>query len=101
MHEEKIVGVVEKIVYKNEDNSYHVLIVLLKDVGKECTVTGNHLKIVEGLSYEFYGEWASNSKYGRQFKSEKIFEIAPSSKEAMVKYLSSSFFKGIGLCLAS
>jgi len=98
--DEKIVGVVEKIIYKNEDTGYHVLSVLIKDKGKEYTVTTNQLKIHEGLTMEFYGQWTTNPKYGNQFKADKAIEIAPETKEAMVKYLSSSFFKGIGPVIA-
>ena len=99
--DEIIVGSVERIIYKNNDNSYHVLSVLLKDKGKQCTITTNHLKLCENLSYEFSGKWIANSKFGNQFQASKVVEIPPSTEDAMVKYLSSSFFKGVGPVLAS
>jgi len=99
--EEKITGTVERIIYSNSDSAYYVLSVLRKDNEKICTITANHLKIVEGISYEFVGKWISNSKFGTQFKAENIIEIPPSNNEAMIKYLSSSFFKGVGPVLAS
>jgi len=49
---------------------------------------------------EFEGQWVLNPRYGNQFKADKSLEIAPETKEAMVKYLSSSFFKGIGPVIA-
>lgn len=101
MQDEKISGVVDKIIFKNEDNAYYVLSVLRNDCVNGCIVTTNHLKISEGVSYEFWGKWISTTKFGNQFKSDKIIEIPPSNKEAMVKYLSSSFFKGVGPVLAS
>ena len=100
MQENSVLGTVERIIYSNKDNGYYVLSVLEKTKGKECTVTVNHLKIVEGLSYEFLGEWTSNSKYGTQLKANKVTEIPPSNKDAMVKYLSSSFFNGVGPVMA-
>lgn len=99
--EDKIGGVVERIIFKNEETSYYVLSVLRNDTKKECTVTTNYLKICEGLTYEFFGKWISNTKFGNQFKADKVSEIAPSSEDAMVKYLSSSFFKGVGPVMAS
>lgn len=96
--EERVIGVVEKIIYKNNDNKYYILNVLQKD--KQCIVTINHLKIVEGCSYDFYGKWV-NSKYGNQFQASKVIEIPPSTEDAMIKYLSSSFFKGVGPVLSS
>lgn len=102
MFDEKITGTVERIIFQNNENSYYVLRVLRSDKNndKECIVTANHLKICEELSYDFSGQWISNSKYGTQFKASKVVEVPPSNKEAMVKYLSSSFFKGIGPVIA-
>ena len=100
MSEDKIIGTVEKIIFKAEDSGFHVLSVLRHSTQKECVVTTNHLKIVEGISYEFLGEWISNSKYGTQLKASSVVEIPPSNNEAMVKYLSSSFFKGVGPVMA-
>jgi exodeoxyribonuclease V alpha subunit len=100
MQEDKVTAIVEKIVFKSEDTGFHVLNVTRKDTQKNCIVTVNHLKVIEGCSYEFTGKWVSNPRYGNQFQSDKITEIAPETREAMVKYLSSSFFKGIGPVIA-
>ena len=98
---DKVSGVVERIIFKAEDTGYHVLAVLRNDTHKECTVTANHLKVTEGISYEFFGKWNSNSKYGTQFKAERTVEMPPSNNDAMIKYLSSNFFKGVGPVMAS
>jgi len=98
---DKITGTVERVIFKNEDNGYYVLSVLRNDIKKECTVTANHLKVAEGVSYEFEGQWISNAKYGNQFKADKVVEISPSNKNAMLKYLGSKFFKGVGPVLSA
>jgi exodeoxyribonuclease V alpha subunit len=100
MFDERIVGSVERIVYRNQENGYHVLSVLSRETGKECTVTANLLKIHEGVTMEFQGQWVSNPRFGTQFKAEKAIEVAPETKEALIRYLSSSFFKGIGPVIA-
>ena len=97
---EKISGVVEKIIFKNEENGFHVLNVWIKGKNKDCIVTVNQLKIHEGITMEFEGQWISNQKYGKQFKAEKSKEVEPETKEAIVRYLSSTFFKGIGPVIA-
>lgn len=97
---EKIVGSVERIVYCNKENGYHVLNVLLNGKNEYSTVTTNQLKIHEGSTMEFEGQWVLNKKFGNQFKADKATEVSPETKEAMVKYLSSNFFKGIGPVIA-
>lgn len=100
MQDETIRGVVERIVYKNADNGYHVLTVKLSGKTESYTVTGNHVRIHEGTTMEFNGQWTTNPRYGKQFQASSIVEVAPETKEALVKYLSSSFFKGIGPVIA-
>ena len=101
MRDEVIKGVIERIVYKNRENGYYVLSVKISDKSKEYTVTGNHVQLTEGVSYEFTGQWKMNPKFGNQFAATKINEVVPSTGEAMIKYLSSNFFKGIGIAFAT
>ena len=98
--EDKICGSVERIVFKNSETGYHVLRVLDSNTDSEHTITVNHLNIGEGVSYEFEGSWVVNTKFGTQFKAVKVVEMEPTNSYAMVKYLSSRFFKGIGPVMA-
>ena len=99
MIDESVVGIIERIIYKNQENGYHVLDVKLNN-GKNYTIVGNHVKLHEGITMEFVGQWITNPKFGKQFKAKQITEKAPETKEAIIKYLSSSFFKGIGPVIA-
>ena len=93
--EERIVGEICRIRYSNEDNGYHVLDVAVDPV-TEFVVTVNHIKIYEGLTMEFRGQWVDHPTYGKQFKSSEAWEIPPSTTEGLVSFLCSSFFEGIG-----
>lgn len=97
---EKLVATVDRILFKNDTNGYHVLNVEVSNL-KDTTVTINHPNIFEGFTYEFNGEWSTHPKFGNQFKAINAFEVLPSSKEGLRSYLSSSFFPGIGPVIAS
>lgn len=97
---EKIVGLVERILFKNEDNGYHVL-ALEVDGMKDTTAVLNHPNIFEGFTYEFTGEWTLHQKFGHQFKATSALEVLPSTRDGLRSYLASSFFPGIGPVIAN
>lgn len=95
----KIVGILNRIIFKNEDNGYQVLSVDIPNhEGVNVTITQPN--IFEGVTYEFQGEWSVHSKFGHQFKADIAFEVQPSTKEGLKAYLQSSFFPGIGPVIA-
>ena len=87
-------GVVENIVFTNEDNGYTVC---------ECACDGELITLVgimpflnEGESIRAQGTWQVHSTFGRQFKVEYFEKKLPTDTEAIYKYLSSGAVKGIG-----
>jgi exodeoxyribonuclease V alpha subunit len=97
---EKITGIVERIIYHNRENGYHVLSVEVPNSRENMSVVAFHPTIHEGLTYEFEGAWITDARYGRQMKAKSVFEVAPNTKEGLKAYLSSSFFPGIGPVIA-
>ena len=97
---DKLVGVVDRILFKNQENGYHVLSVGMEPL-KETTVTINHPNIFEGFTYEFTGEWSTHAKFGNQFKALTAQEVLPSTVDGLKAYLASSFFPGIGPVIAN
>lgn len=93
---EKITGIVERIIFQNKGNGFHILSVELPNKRDNIVVSGSHPGIHEGLTYEFVGQWSTHPQFGKQMKAEKIFEVPPNTKEGLRAYLSSSFFPGIG-----
>ncbi len=91
-------GIVERIIYCNEDNGYTVM-----DVGLEddiVTVCGILPYIGEGDAVILWGNWTHNPKYGRQFKVEQYERDLPAGSAAILRYLSSRTIKGVGPTLA-
>ena len=52
--------------------------------------------MIEGEDYTFWGQIVQHSKYGEQLQISRYERAKPTSK-GLVKYFSSSHFKGIGL----
>lgn len=95
MEDEKIIGLVDRVIYHNRDNGYHIILVEIPN-NEEITVVAHHPGLHEGLTYEFQGSWTNHPTYGKQLKAKTVYETAPNTKEGLKAYLSSSFFPGIG-----
>ena len=89
-----IEGVVDSIVFRNEENSYTIC--RIKKEKEIVTVVGAIPYINEGQEYRIDGEWTIHPKFGRQFKLESICEIIPTTTSGIEKYLSSGLIEGIG-----
>jgi exodeoxyribonuclease V alpha subunit len=92
----KITGIVERIIFNNRENGYHILSVELPNSSDNIVVNVYHPTIHEGLTYEFEGDWTVHQTYGKQMKATAAFEVPPNTKEGLKAYLSSTFFPGIG-----
>ncbi|MBO1198011.1 ATP-dependent RecD-like DNA helicase [Staphylococcus simiae] len=95
-----IKGTVEAILFQNSDNFYTVLkvdtIETNEDFDTMPTVVGFFPNIVEGDVYTFKGQIVEHPRYGKQLKAETFEKEMPQTKEAIISYLSSDLFKGIG-----
>lgn len=105
---DKVIGVVQKIVFYNETNGYGIIKLKLDYKNPELakyrtTLFSNVLSILctfdrkpyEDEEYEFEGD-IETSTYGYQLKASKFRRINETSKEGIVTYLSSELFPGIG-----
>jgi len=96
-----ITGEVLAIFFSNPSNFYKVMLIEIEETNsdypeEEIVITGNFGRIQEGSSYQFYGDFNNHPKYGMQFKAERYETKQPSTSEAIINYLSSDSFKGIG-----
>lgn len=94
-----VCGFVEKIKYRNEDNGYTVLGLMVK--GEEYTLVGNFHYISEGELIEAQGTMTEHPVYGDQLTVESYEIKAPEDTAAMERYLGSGAIKGIGAALAT
>ncbi|MBO5374868.1 MAG: ATP-dependent RecD-like DNA helicase [Clostridia bacterium] len=90
-----ICGRVESVLYQNEDNGYSVCDIEDEN-DKLFTATGNMPFISVGEKVELFGKWTQHKQYGTQFSVERCEKILPTSKNDILRYLSSGAIKGIG-----
>ncbi|MDR1568729.1 MAG: ATP-dependent RecD-like DNA helicase, partial [Streptococcaceae bacterium] len=102
MEELWIVGTIEAVFFQNSMNFYKVMLVEITETNTdydddEIVVTGTVGDVTEGDSYCFKGQFTDHPKYGQQFQIETYEMTTPTSKNGLIKYLSSDKFKGIGV----
>ena len=69
-------------------------------VNQTITFTGYFHELNEDDTYILYGEAVNHPRYGFQFQSNRYERIKPTGKEAVVEFLSSDLFPGVGEKLA-
>ncbi|MBN1522823.1 MAG: ATP-dependent RecD-like DNA helicase, partial [Candidatus Aureabacteria bacterium] len=89
-------GVVQKIIFSNEENGYAVLSVAEERTGGTETVVGTLALLNPGETIKFYGSWVNNVKFGRQFKCQYHEVVYPGTEKGLIHFLSSGFIPGIG-----
>lgn len=94
MEEVKIVGEVEAVIYKNDDNGYAIFTVLVD--GKSVTCVGTVPDIGLGEELDIKGTWINHPSYGKQVQITYYEKSMPTTLTGMEKYLSSGFVKGVG-----
>ncbi|MCM1579540.1 MAG: helix-hairpin-helix domain-containing protein, partial [Ruminococcus sp.] len=95
----KIEGVVDSVLFCNEQNGYIVL--ELDTGGKPVTVVGELGSIDEGEELRVTGKYVTHPKFGEQFRGEVCERKMPATVNAIRKYLSSGAIKGIGPTMAN
>ena len=97
---DEINGVIESILYQNEENGYTVLKV--RDENDTLiTVVGCFPFAASGESITASGQWTSHPVHGQQFKADYSQRCLPDTIDAIYAFLSSGSIKGIGPVTAS
>lgn len=99
--ENYIKGMVRQEIYYNEENGYGVYLIQIHEASMDeglddVPVVGHFLRLREGEVYIFFGDWIDHPKFGIQFQVERFQKELPDTAEAIVKYLSSGLFHGVG-----
>ena len=63
---------------------------------KTITFTGYFHELNDMDNYIFYGKFTTHEKYGEQFNVENYERLMPEEKDAIVEFLTSGLFTGIG-----
>ncbi len=91
---EQLAGTVMETTYRNEENGYTVLRLV---VGRaQQTVVGAMPELSSGEYVSFEGDWMEHPVYGKQFSAKTCRITPPDSLSAMEKYLGSGLIRGIG-----
>lgn len=100
-NKQSITGVLERIIFCNEENAYCVAEVRLEDTQKNATVLGNLPGVQCGETLQLTGEWTRHATHGDQFKISNFKSRLPASIHGIRKYLGSGMIHGIGKSYAS
>ena len=99
-----IKGNYRRSIYQN-DNGYHIGLFKVIDTNDEkladyldrvITFTGYFHELNDMDTYLFFGQLVYHEKYGEQFQVENYERCKPEEKDAIVDFLTSGLFKGIG-----
>lgn len=99
LSDSQVEGVLERIIFSNEDNAYVVGELRLTDGGKKSravTVLGTLPGVQCGETLKLTGEWTTHREHGEQFKIASFQSKLPSSVYGIRKYLGSGLVQGIG-----
>jgi len=95
-----IEGVLERIVYFNEDNNFTVARLQVAKMRDLVPIVGNMPCPNPGETLRLKGEWVNDAKFGKQFRVESCLSVLPSTITGIEKYLGSGLVKGIGPIMA-
>ncbi len=95
MEEVIISGVIEAVVYKNNDNGYAVVRIAASD-GSQIIAVGCIPNVGVGEYIDASGTWGEHPTYGIQFKINAFRRARPVTSEMILEYLSSGTIHGIG-----
>ena len=95
----RLEGVVDRVVYSNEDNGWAVVRLTVRGRG-EVTAVGHLMGVQPGESLALSGAWVKDRKFGKQFRVDSFQTVKPSTFIGIEKYLSSGLIEGIGPSMA-
>lgn len=96
-----IIAEVQAIYFSSPSSYYKVILVEIEETNGDYSennivITGSFGRIQESISYKFYGEFTNHPKYGLQFTAQRYESNQPTTKKALISYLSNDSFKGVG-----
>lgn len=94
--ESTLCGVLERIVFFNDENFYTIGEVCDEATQETVTVTGTLPSVQCGETLELRGVWTRHPTHGRQFRISSFSSKLPSSVHGIRKYLGSGLVRGIG-----
>ncbi len=97
--EERLSGVVERVVYRSDESGWTVLELATDDAFHK--VVGMLPAVQAGECLQLSGTWVEHHRFGRQFKVESYEHSLPTDTDSVFRYLASGAIKGIGPATAA
>jgi exodeoxyribonuclease V alpha subunit len=94
--EHSISGVLERIIYFNEDSAYCIAELRTPEGKTPVTILGKLPGVQCGETLRLDGEWTRHPQHGEQFKFGGFKSQLPASVHGIRKYLGSGLIHGIG-----
>ena len=89
-------GVLERILFFNEENAYCVAEISVAQGQPNVTILGNLPGVQCGETLKIHGQWTRHPTHGEQFKVASFQSELPASVHGIRKYLGSGMVRGIG-----
>jgi exodeoxyribonuclease V alpha subunit len=93
-HLETYVGIIDEIIYYNDDNGYAVAVLSTED--DYISIKGVMPFINYGDQLKVVGELDDHAQYGLQLKVKYVEHVKPTDEASLYRYLASGVIKGIG-----
>jgi exodeoxyribonuclease V alpha subunit len=100
-HFDTLTGVLERIIFFNEENHYTIADFRPDDSETKVTITGALPGVQCGETLHLRGTWTKHAQHGDQFKIDAFRSELPSSVYGIRKYLGSGLVEGIGRTYAN
>ncbi len=88
-------GSIARVRYYSEETKYIVAVFDSHEEDKPFVITGHMVYDLES-QYKIQGDYVNHPKYGKQFQLSGYEKMLADGRESIIRYLSSSLFKGIG-----
>lgn len=92
---ETIKGVIENVVYHNENNDYTVLEIVDSE-NNLIVAVGTIPMAFEGENVTLKGQWGFHKEFGKQFCFDSFEKTLPKEVDGILQYLSAGTVKGVG-----
>lgn len=88
-------------IYENSRDPFTIAKIKIHDTNedyeeKEIVGKGNFFDLPKGIVYEFYGKLTKHPKFGVQYDIDSYQTFVPETREAIIAYLASDLFPGVG-----
>src|SRR5699024_10097753 len=88
-------------IYENSVDQFSIAKIKIHETNelyeeKEIIGKGNFINLQKGVVYEFHGKLITHAKYGIQYDIHAYQTFVPETTDAVIAYLSSDLFPGVG-----